>query len=302
MPVRATGPLRGFTLSPRTFEGTDFTEFFDLAARHGDAVGRVSDILEWGDRDSALAVVDLLAEEYGYLSISITGVSSTETGHLLRPIDDTAFDALVAAATTYAQRVRPPYLGLGVEVDTLYAADPAGFERFVDLFDAVATEVHRVSPNTGMLTVFQLERMSGNHSGIFGGVDDPGQATWELIDRFPNADVIGFSTYPGLVHPSPDDIPDDYYRRLADRTGDRPIAFTEMGWHAAGDYGPYSGSEEKQARYVERFPELIWGLDVEFYLWAFLFDQPAHEPFDTMGLLRSDGTARAAWDVWTASD
>ena len=120
-----------------------------------------------------------------------------------------------------------------------------------------------------------------------------------MIDRFPDADIIGFTTYPGLVFASPDDIPDDYYRRLGDLAGGRPIAFTEMGWQAGGDFGPYSGTPESQARFVERFGELTERTDVAFVVWSFLFDQAVPAPFDTMGLIAADGTPRPAWERWS---
>ena len=295
-------PLRGFSLSPQSYEAEEFTGFFELAAAHGDIVERVADIVEWEEAPgAAVTVVQGLAAQFGYLPLSVGGVFDVDTGELLRPIDDATFDRYVAAARGFAERHQPPFLGLGVEIDTQWRTHPDEFDRFVELFAAVADAVHTASPETLVFTTFQLERFSGMQGGIFGGSNDPGQAEWELIDRFPDADIIGFTTYPGLVFASPDDIPEDYYRRLGGLTGGRPIAFTEMGWQAGGSFGPYSGTPESQDRFVERFGELTEGVDVAFFVWSFLFDQAVPAPFDTMGLIAADGTPRPAWERWSES-
>jgi hypothetical protein len=264
-------------------------------------IERVADILEWEEGpESALKVVQGLADQFGYTPLSVAGVFDVDNGELIRPIDDATFDRYVAAAAGFAGRHQPRFLGLGVEIDTQWRTHPDEFDRFVELFAAVADAVHTASPDTLVFTTFQLERFSGMQGGIFGGTNDASLAAWDLVDRFPDADIIGFTTYPGLVFSNPDDIPGDYYTRLADLAGGRPIAFTEMGWQAGGDFGPYSGTPDLQARFVERFPELIADVDVAFYVWSFLFDQAVHELFSTMGLIGSDGTPRAAWEVWTA--
>ena len=47
------------------------------------------------------------------------------------------------------------------------------------------------------MVAFQLESISGRQDGIFGeGVTEP---RWELIDLFPDADIIGFTPYLGLI-------------------------------------------------------------------------------------------------------
>ncbi|HLE39286.1 MAG TPA: hypothetical protein VJA44_06505 [Acidimicrobiia bacterium] len=296
-------PLRGFSLSPQNYEADGFTGFFETASPQADVIERVADVVEWEEAPgSGTTVVEGLAAQYGYLPISIAGVFDVDDGELLRPIDGATFDRYIAAARGYAERHHPRFLGLGVEIDTQWRTHPDDFDRFVELFAAVADAVHEASPETQLLTVFQLERLSGMQGGLFGGDNDESLAAWQLIDRFPGADVIGFTTYPGLVFPTPDDIPDDYYSRLGEAAGGRPIAFTEMGWHASGDFGEYAGTPEKQARFVERFSDLIASVDVAFFVWSFLYDQAIPEPFASMGLIAADGTLRPAWDVWIEAD
>ena len=293
------GPLRGFSLSPRTYDGAGFTEFFETAAANGDLIERVADIVEWEEGPGSVATtVEGLAAQYGYLPVTVTGIFDVADGALLRPLDDATFDRYVAAARGYAERHRPRFLGLGVEIDTQWRTHPDDFDQFVALFAAVTEAVHTASPSTMVFPTFQLERLSGMQGGLFGGANDPAQAQWGLIDRFPDADIIGFTTYPGLVFATPDEIPDDYYSRLGGIAGGRPIVFTEMGWQAGGELGAWSGTPQLQARFVERFADLIADTSVAFYVWSFLYDQAVGEPFATMGLIGADGIPRPAWEVW----
>jgi hypothetical protein len=252
-PVDGAAPLRGFTLSPRSYESEDFVEFLELVATNADMLGWAGDAAALDQEDSPALVVHALADRNGLAPLVVTGVSSTETGLLLRPLDQATFDGYVATAAAYAEEFRPRYFGYGVEIDSLFHAAEQDFDRFVDMFAAVAAAVGEASPETKLIIGFQLERMKGLNGGLFGGGNDESAALWDLIDRFPDADVIGFSTYPGLVFEHPDDLPDDYYRSVSERTGGRPVVFTEMGWQAEGEFGPYSGSEEAQARFLERF-------------------------------------------------
>lgn len=129
----------------------------------------------------------------------------------LRPFDEATCRAYLDAAVAFARDCRPPYLGLGVEVNILAEKSPADFERFVRLHDEVYDAVKAVSPKTKVFTVFQLEKMKGLGGGLFGGTNDPARAQWRLLSRFARLDLAAFTTYPGLVFKAPGDVPADYY-------------------------------------------------------------------------------------------
>jgi hypothetical protein len=147
------------------------------------------------------------------------------------------------------------------------------------------------------MVAFQLESLSGRRDGIFGeGIVEP---RWELIDRFPDADIIAFTTYPGLIFHDPSEIPDDYHTRLLDIV-DRPIAFIEMGWHSAAlGAAEWDSTPAEQAEAVAIMMERMAPVNAEPVIWSFLWDPPAIAPYDTMGLFDGDPTS-AALDAWDA--
>ena len=96
------------------------------------------------------------------------------------------------------------------------------------------------------------------------------------------ADMIGFTTYPGLIYKNPDDIPDDYYSVIKQRIN-KPIVFTEIGWFREGPVG-WESSDDEQKLFVEIPPTRI-SLDVRLNIWSFLYDPDTDSLFRTMGLL-----------------
>lgn len=292
-------PLRGFSISPQDSSAEAFAGFLQLVEESSTSLEWVGDGFEWADDPGTPDITIQLAAQAGVEPITIGGWARTEDGSLLRPLDEANFQMYVEAACGYAAEHSPRYMGFGVEIDTHWREFPDQWERSTELFDAVAHAIHEASPDTRVFVVFQLERLRGMQGGLFGGENFEDLAAWHLLDDFPDADLIGFTTYPGIVFESPDDIPADYYTSISEHTP-KPVVFSEMGWHAGGDFGPWSGSEEHQAEFVERFPSLIEGLDVEFYTWSFMFDQPIPGVFETMGMFTPDGTPRPAWDAWLA--
>lgn len=292
--------LKGVSLSPRSFQGADFTNFFAEAKEAGTVVAWAGGWQELGVEKGGPTVVAELAKTYGYTPVIEAQFFTQSTGTLLRPLDEAARKAYTAAAAAFSEKYRPKYLGLGIEVNMLYEKSPADFEAFAEFFGEVYDAVKAKSPSTKIFPTFQLERMKGLHGGIFGGRNDPAQAQWALLDRFPKADLAAFTTYPGLVLKDPSEIPADYYTEIRAHTS-KPVAFTEIGWHSAASPAGWESSEAEQAEFVTRFFALAKDLEPELAIWSFLYDPKTVEPFNSMGLRRPDGTARPAWEAWTSS-
>ena len=139
--------------------------------------------------------------------------------------------------------------------------------------------------------------MKGLDGGLFGGANNASDNEWFLLDQFTNSDLIAFTTYPGLIYTSPDQLPADYYYEIQLHTT-KPIAFTEIGWHSAATPTGWESSENEQADFVTKFFALTSDVHPKMTIWSFLYDQNTVVPFNSMGLWRTDGTAKQAWNFW----
>ncbi|MCT9096602.1 hypothetical protein [Haloarchaeobius sp. HME9146] len=297
-PLRLDRTNYGVALSPRSYSGDDFTEFFDRASETGTLVRSGGPWAELGNPESGGTAVARLAGEFDYTPVVEVNVFAGSSGELNRPLTEETIEENVELARAFAIEHRPAFLGLGVEVDTFYRENPDAFQRYVTLVKVAAQAVKDAVPETTVGVGFQLERLRGLRGGIFGGENDPDDANWELLDVFPSVDVFTFTTFPGMIYTDPADIPDDYYTSVFDRV-DRPVGITETGWTAETVVQGWESSEAKQARYVERLFELTADVDLALAIWSFVYDQPGTPTaFETMSLRRADGSPRPAWDAW----
>jgi hypothetical protein len=298
-PEQPSGTLKGVSLSPRSFQPPDFTEFLEKVKEAGEVVMWKGDWIELNDEsDGGPAVVAGLSSEYDYVPLIEAQFFKQSTGELLRPLDYSTKQIYKNSAAEFADKYKPEYLGFGIEVNMLYEKSQIDFDAFVLFFSEVYDAVKAKSPDTKVFTVFQLEIMKGLSGGLFGGTNDPAKAQWQLLDRFPKSDIISFTTYPGLIYKSPSGIPVNYYTEIRSYTA-KPIAFTEIGWHSDASPAGWESSDVEQAEFVVTFFSLTGGLNKELAIWSFLYDQETVEPFSSMGLRRrSNGTAKPAWDAW----
>lgn len=288
-------PQFGVSLSPRSFSDDDFTTFFLEATETGQIVSSVGNFTDLADTQTGPYVVTDLAGAFDYVPLVQVHWGPNE-----EPVIPSAEEqqTYIENAVAFAETYQPLYFGIGVEVNRLWMASPAAFEAFVTFFDEAYTAIKVVAPDTQVFTTFQLENMKGFNGGLFGGENNLANAQWDLIERFPNSDLIGFTTYPGLIYETPDEILGDYYSSLTELI-DRPIVITELGWYVDDSIEGWESDEDEQAAFVDRFFTLIEDVPLEFVIWSFLYDQAeAPQPFDRMGLRDMDGTPRPAWDVW----
>ncbi|VVC03188.1 Uncharacterised protein [Candidatus Bilamarchaeum dharawalense] len=288
--------LKGVTITPKSFQSNDFTDFFVKAKQAGQIVAWAGDWNELGGDKNGPEVTAELASTYDYTPVIEVQFFTQSNGQLLRPFDEKTKSDYKAKAVAFAEQYKPAYLGFGIETNVLSEKSPAEFENFVQFYGEVYDAVKAKSPNTKIFTVFQLEKLKG--LGFFGTPNS--QAEWSLLDKFPKSDILAFTTYPGLVYKSPSEIPADYYSDILTHTS-KPIAFTEIGWHSAAEPVGWESSEEKQAEFVSVFFNRTKNLNPEFVVWSFLYDQNTTKPFDSMGLFSSNGNPKLAWNIWVAS-
>jgi hypothetical protein len=285
---------KGVSLSPRSFSEEDFLDFFSKARQAGEIVMWAGDWQEMARQESSgPIVISRLASSYDYTPLIEVTIHSE--GTLLRPLNESNKQIYLDSIVSFAAEHTPPYLGLGIEINSVYENSPEDFDEFVTFYNGAYDAVKNVSPETAVFTVFQLEKMKG-HTLWSDEPADPDNPQWSLLDRF-QIDLYAFTTYPGLVYRAPHDIPTDYYHEISDHVS-KPVAFTELGWHSEGSPVGWESSVEEQAEFVDTFFRLTENLEMEIAIWSFLYDPEIIEPFRSMGLRNEDGTARPAWDRW----
>lgn len=289
---------KGVSFSPKSMDKTGVDDFFARARQAGGIVTWAGDWDDFSREGSGADFVVSQTSERGLIAVAEPQFFTQSTGEPLRPLDEATTKKYADSAADFVTAHKLRYLGLGIEVNVLHEKSPEDFEKFAKLFAETAAAVKKKSPDTKVFTVFQLERMKGLNGGLFGGVNDPAAADWALIDRFPGADLIAFTTYPGLIYKDPADIPADYYSEIGNRTN-KPVAFTEIGWQSEAWPAGWESSEAEQAAFVTRFSELTGSLNPEMAIWSFVYDQATQKPFDSMGLCYANGSEKAAWHAWT---
>ena len=158
-----------------------------------------------------------------------------------------------------AARVRPVYLGLASEINTLAArGDAALYAQILDMINTLAPEVRQISPSTEVFVSFQVDEANG-------ALGDPLIDHFALIDDF-DIDALGLSSYPVFAFDRPADVPGDYLARF-DAATDLPLIMVEGGWSSA-DTPLTRGTPQEQVDYFRRYEELLDGIRAE--LWVLL--------------------------------
>ncbi|MFH1336102.1 MAG: hypothetical protein ABII96_06260, partial [Candidatus Zixiibacteriota bacterium] len=220
---------KGVTLTPRSFQSADVTDFFQKAGEAGGVVSWAGDWIELGDTiDGAPKFLAEMAQDYAIIPIFEAQFFTQATGELIRPLDDSTKANYMRMAAAFASKYHPRCFAFGIEVNILYEKSPADFENFAAFYSQVYDTIKTVSPSTEVFTIFQLEKMKGLNGGLFGSINDTTNTQWQLINQFPKSDLVAFTTYPGMIYENPSDIPAKYYDDIRLQT-DRPIAFTEIG-------------------------------------------------------------------------
>jgi len=172
-----------------------------------------------------------------------------------RSITEPAIQALFRAwATAVDTIVHPDYLGLASETNLVRSAAPAPlYAAMKAMANATAESLLALHARRGdappvLYASVQVETAWGRlpPAGSYVGI-----AT-DLAD-FPFAGVFGLSSYPYLGgFAEPEDVPADYYARIANEAG-RPVMVVEGGWTSASlASAGVTSSPAKQARFLRR--------------------------------------------------
>jgi len=149
--------------------------------------------------------------------------------------------------------VHPDWLALAMETNLIrVASTPSVYAAVVTMANATATQLRAAGSATKLTVSVQVEtawgRLAGSGGGVYVGIQR------DLTD-FPFVQLLGLSSYPYLGgFASPEQIPIDYYSRLANSSV-LPMMVVEGGW-TSGSVTGVTSSPDLQARYIRRQMQL----------------------------------------------
>ena len=193
--------------------------------------------------------------------------------------------------------LHPDVLGLALETNLVRALSPPALYTAVRASaNDAAADVRAVDPGVRLSSSVQVEMAWGFGAGFQGAEQD--------FTDFPYLQVLGLSSYPYFVWPSPEDLPTDYYARVAGAHG-IPVAVTEGGW-TSETIGTAVSDPAKQARYLRRQAQMLDAANaIGFFQLAFT-DIEIHSvaradglaPFCRIGLVDTTLAAKPALGAW----
>jgi hypothetical protein len=273
------------------------------------------DWVEFGPRGGRRLNADMVASinlsrERGVdcLAVEIDPVSDRREVGILPPelagknfSDRDVTEPILEMALDIAERLRPTYLSIGVEMNGYYEAHPVDYLNYVELHKETYDAVKSTVPDVQFYAAFNLEGMQG----FFGDLDEFSNhgPQWFLIDMLePKLDAVAFSTLPFPLFIRPVLIPHDYLSRIELHTS-RDILFTEIGW--PGDPNAPAHTPASQAEYLAEMVRLIDPMtQVRLVVWTSFFDPDLGDPddlnedFANLGLIDTQGNHKPALGLW----
>ena len=195
-----------------------------------------------------------------------------------------------------AERFRPHYMLLGVEVDHYAVIAPTDFPHFLAAYQIARAEVGGVSPETRVGVSLQYEHM----------MRTPGERDLfvnEMVTTFEGmSDFVGLSTYPFMGGVDDPGLDATYFAAVEDLA--IPLAIMETGWPAANVVGSQYGYGS-QAPYLASLLRALDALEVSMVVWASVRDVDLGHVDDGtppwaafIGLWDSGGNPKPALAVW----
>jgi hypothetical protein len=177
----------------------------------------------------------------------------------------------------------PDYLGLATEVNFL-AQNPPEFAAFVSLAHEAYRAVKQKYPAQTVTISFQWDVMTAHRQ-------------FDLLKQFADClDVYSFTTYPDAFGDPVRKLPADYLGSVRKVLPTQRVGFSEVGWSSA----PPS-SEDAQAAFFARLPELTNGARFEFVTLALMHDVPIFsgplERLNHVGIRTIDDRPKKAWEA-----
>jgi hypothetical protein len=293
---RASESLLGTAFSPANFPGSsgaDLDRFFGLASELGSHVVLIT---EWNGEAPLPAIYEVArrtrhAGMHFDLYLSPISLDSMRQRPAIPPeVSGTSFrDATVRAAFQAAvldlAAIEPNLLGLGTEVNLL-AENADEFNAYASMVRDTVSSVRARYPRQEICVSFQWDVMLV-------------QKKFAPLDPFRGViDVFAFTTYPSSLG-DPALLPAEFYSAIRQVVPGERVGLSEVGWPAAD-----AASEQTQAAFYARLPEMTRALRPEFVTLALLHDVAVFtgnlEPLNHVGVRYRDGRPKLAWGTLLA--
>lgn len=191
------------------------------------------------------------------------------------------FDALIDAIAVEPSTKRITHILLGNELDGYLGQHPEETEAFEVFYNRALLRIHQKLPGVKVGTIFTA-------GGILGNVNIAN--FFNKINRY--SDFIDYTYYPvhelkrGNISVDWQMMPvseiENNLTDLAKHAGNKPFAFTEIGYSSS----PINNSsEEKQAKFVQEMFRILSPYQkkgqIDFILYSFMYDAPPNftEPY-----------------------
>lgn len=206
------------------------------------------------------------------------------------------------------QRLRPDFMGYGIEVNGLLKNKPEQWPKFVPFARQVYTTLKAENPNLPIFVSIQIDTVW----------EDPKNEK-AISDILPYTDYLAVSTYPYFAgYDDPRKLPRDYFSKIAALAPGKPFAVAETGF-IAEDMQAFGvkarGRAEWQNQYMQFLLEESNRLNAQFVVWFvprdydLLFEKlksfgASAEVLDLFkiwkdtGLVDEKGKRRAAFETW----
>lgn len=284
--------LYGFSLSPKSFNDIHFVNFFEQVSGPNSVISWAGDWKQLDATSGAPFTILNLSRTYNYTPVLIAHVATPD-----QKLDIPDKGKFIQTFANLTQQNSIKYLGIGIEINTMYRQRPEEFQKFVLIFQETVAVIKQISPGTQVFTIFQYETLQGLHGGLYGGVNDISKHNWQLLSLFESADFIGLTTYPGLIFKSPEEIPVNHYSQITTYSK-KPIAIVETAWEREGTLPGWESSPAEQVDFLTRLFELTLPLKPKMIIYSFLYDVETSNPaFKSMGLI-GEVEESPGWQAW----
>jgi hypothetical protein len=116
---------------------------------------------------------------------------------------------VIKAYTNFARdmikRFKPTYMSYGIEVNMLAKENPSAFKKYLILTEQVYKTLKKENPNLPLFLTIQAEDFT----------QDEKKQVKAMKQLLPFTDYIAVSSYPYTKYKDPDDLPNDWFSKIA---------------------------------------------------------------------------------------